>query len=118
MGSGAALRGDFHLVDGAGKSAVRWTLRFDFNALCDFEAETGKNALEFLEQMDAAAYPSASDMRCLFWCGLRQAHPDATLQDAGRLMGQNPTALTAALDAAMPDSSDGGGDSGGDAAGN
>ncbi|MDF1801725.1 hypothetical protein [Thalassovita sp.] len=103
-GSGAALRGDFLIVENAGRSdEARWTLRFDFNALCDFEAETGLNALDFIAKVDEGADVSASHLRTLFWSALAQVHPEASFKDAGRLMSQNPEALSAGLAAGLPD---------------
>ena len=69
-----------------------YTMVLDFNALCDFEGETGKNALTELEGMEAGAL-SASDTRALMWAGLRQRHPDMTLQLAGCILSENADAI-------------------------
>ena len=69
-----------------------YTMLLDFNALCDFEGETGKNALIELEGMEAGNL-SASDTRALMWAGLRQCHPDMTLQLAGSILSENADAI-------------------------
>lgn len=103
-GPGATLRGNFVLTENPGAAdEQKWTLRFDFNAMCDFEEHTGKNSLEFIAQFDEGVQLSARDLRTLFWCALIQEHPTATEKDAGRLMSQNPAALVNGLSAAMPD---------------
>ena len=79
-----------------------YTMVLDFNALCDFEGETGKNALTALEGMENGM-ASASDMRALMWAGLRQKHPDMTLQLAGTILGENADAIRRAADAARPE---------------
>lgn len=79
-----------------------YTMVLDFNALCDFEAETGKNALTALEGMERGTV-EARDMRALLWAGLRQHHPEITLQDAGRILSENVDAIQRAAMAASPD---------------
>lgn len=81
-----------------------WRLRFDFNAMADFEAETGKRIFDVLEGMEegAAKSASASDVRALFWAMLREHHPDVTLRDAGRMVTQGMEALNAAALSALP----------------
>jgi len=91
-----------------------WTVVCDFNALCDFEEETGENAMDFLDRLSpaddtAGSKVSASQMRILFWCALKQHHPDATKAQAGQVMTAAPDALFRALDAALPEASDDGG---------
>ncbi|MFD2175935.1 GTA-gp10 family protein, partial [Rhodobacter lacus] len=73
------FKGEVDLTHGG----VRYTMVLDFNALCDFEGETGKNALTALEGMEAGKI-SASDLRVLMWAGLRQRHPEMTLALAGQ----------------------------------
>ncbi|RRH71994.1 GTA-gp10 family protein [Falsigemmobacter faecalis] len=79
-----------------------WTLRLDFNALCDFEGETGKNALQALEGLERGDV-TASDLRALMWAGLRQEAPEIDLQTAGRILGENQDALIRAATAASPE---------------
>lgn len=93
-----AFRGEVALIhDGA-----TYTLVLDFNSLCEFEAETGKNALTILDGMDVGEV-SAVDLRALMWAGLREHHPDITLQMAGRILSANVNALQLAADAAKPE---------------
>ena len=103
------MNGDVSFVAKDGKT---YTLRLDFNALCDFGEKTGKNALEHFSQTDPSAppkIPDPSDMRALFWAALREHHPDVDLRGAGRLFDQD--AMTRAMVAMSPAS-------GGDGAGN
>lgn len=79
-----------------------YTMVLDFNALCDFEGETGKNALTALEGMESGDV-SASDLRALMWAGLRQRHPEMTLQLAGSILSENTDAIQRASAAARPD---------------
>lgn len=74
----------------------------DFNALCDFEGETGKNALTALQGFEDGNI-NASDMRALMWAGLRQKHPEITLREAGEILGSNAGAIEQAAAAAAPE---------------
>lgn len=74
----------------------------DFNALCDFEGETGKNALTALQGFENGDI-NASDMRALMWAGLRQKRPDITLREAGEILGSNVGAIEKAAAAAAPE---------------
>ncbi|WP_417257353.1 GTA-gp10 family protein [Celeribacter sp.] len=76
-----------------------YTMVLDFNALCDFEGETGKNALTALDGMESGNV-SASDLRALMWAGLRQNHPDMTLALAGSILSENADAIQRASEAA------------------
>lgn len=79
-----------------------YILRLDFNALCDFEGETGKNALTALEGLERGEV-TASDLRALMWAGLRQEAPEIDLVTAGRILGENQDALVRAAVAASPE---------------
>jgi len=79
-----------------------YTMVLDFNALCDFEGETGKDALATLEGMDAGK-ASVTDLRALMWAGLRQRHPEMTLQLAGSIFSENVDAIQRAVALAQPD---------------
>ena len=85
-----------------------YTLSLDFNALCDFEAETGKNALGALQGMEAGTV-SATDLRALMWAALRQHHPDMTLTLAGSILASNLGAIQKATAVAMPTADPGNG---------
>lgn len=79
-----------------------YTIVLDFNALCDFEGETGKNALTALDGMEKGEV-NASDMRALMWAALRQNHPEMTLQLAGKILSENVGAIAEASAVMVPD---------------
>lgn len=83
-------------------AGAEYVMVLDFNALCDFEGETGKNALQALEGMEQGEV-SASDLRALMWAGLRQNHPEITLKQAGAILAENTDAIQRASAAAAPD---------------
>lgn len=77
-----------------------YILLFDHNALCEFEAETGKNALEVLSSDNV----SMIDMRALFWAGLQEHQSEITIREAGRLLtAVGDEKLYEALNAASPE---------------
>lgn len=57
-----------------------WTLVEDFNALAEFEKQTGLNGLDedSFEDMDASTF------RAYVWAVLRRHHPEVTLAEMGR----------------------------------
>lgn len=81
----------------------RLTLTLDFNALADFEGETGRNALEVLEAFERKKSMSLGDMRAFIWAALIQEHPEMTLKDAGRILSSNRSSLSKMLAAIQPD---------------
>lgn len=83
-----------------------YTMVLDFNALCDFEDQTGKNALETLTGLEAGKV-SARDLRALAWAGLKQRQPDIDLQTAGQILGANPDAIARAGAAMAPEAEPG-----------
>ncbi|MBU2936982.1 MULTISPECIES: hypothetical protein [Pacificibacter] len=92
---------------------TNWTLLCDFNAMIDFQEETGQDATEFLEKLEQRGAKDAPSMATLMplmrkfiWACLVQSHPDATLRDAGRIISVAPNALMNAVGAAFPDSED------------
>lgn len=97
-----AFRGEVALSY-AGES---YTMVMDFNALCDFEGETGKNALQCLEDMEAGNL-SVTEMRALMWAGLRQHHPEVDLPLAGSILSANVDAIQRASAAALPEAKPG-----------
>lgn len=78
-----------------------WTLRLDFNAMADFEEQTGKGFLLTLEAMGTGA-ASANDIRALFWAMLQDHHPELTIREAGRMVTAGMSALNQAAISAMP----------------
>lgn len=85
-------------VDGAD-----WTMVCDFNALCLFEAETGRVATEFLHSMENDPHPAMVPTRAFVWACLKRRHAEVTLEQAGDVMTTDPEALTRALQLAFPD---------------
>lgn len=94
----AAIKGEIRVPCGG----RIWTMCLDFNALCDFEEETGRNAIEVLAAIEGGEGVRLSDMRVLVHCALRRHHPDATLIDAGDVVQASPDALAEAMTAAAP----------------
>jgi hypothetical protein len=94
-----AIRGEVAITI-AGKV---WILLMDFNAMCDFEAETGQNAQDFLGLLESGDSVSTTHIRDFVWCMLLERQPDATKKDAGRVLSEDPGALTRAFQAAIPD---------------
>ena len=78
-----------------------WTLRCDFNAMCEFEDATGKQAMATFEAFERGK-ASTKDMRAMMWSFMRRHHPDATLQDAGDLLSANSGVLNDVISATMP----------------
>lgn len=110
--SAGSLRGTVAIRDGD----KTWRLVFDFNVLCDFEEETDLDALDFVERLEQGGQGvTARQLRILFKCALMQAHPEITLQEAGRLMSSHPEALGRLIKAGTPEPSDVGGDVDGEA---
>lgn len=73
----------------------------DFNALCEFEDHTGKNALDVLTGLEAGKV-TARDLRALAWAGLKRHQPEITLAEAGDILGANPDAIARAGAAMAP----------------
>ncbi|WP_304615840.1 hypothetical protein [Paracoccus sp. (in: a-proteobacteria)] len=81
---------------------VRYTLRCDFNAMCEFEEETGRNALTAFEQFESGG-ATAKDMRAMMRAFLVHHHPDATPQLAGEIMSADIDVLMRVIQAASPE---------------
>lgn len=88
------IKGDVTLTH----NGRRYTLRLDMNALADFEAATGLNAIETMQ-----GKMSISIMRSMMHAGLLAAHPEVTLREAGEIMQTNAAALGDAIGSAFPD---------------
>lgn len=87
------------------ESGVEYRMRFDMNALADFEDATELNAMEALQD---AGKLRASVLRKLFWCGLKQCHPDIDERTAGRMATMD--ALGKAFGSTLPDADKAGND--------
>jgi hypothetical protein len=79
-----------------------YTLRLDFNAMCDFEERTGRDAIGVLADFEFGGKTRISDLRALVHAMLLRHHPDATLALAGDILSQDSTALMEAVKAATP----------------
>jgi uncharacterized protein YbjT (DUF2867 family) len=82
-----------------------WTIRLDFNAMADFEDNTGKDLLATMEAMSKGDAPPA-DMRAAVWAMLLDHHPDVTIRQAGRMVGVGMEALGRAAVSGLPTSSE------------
>lgn len=56
-------------------------LKFNFNAICNFEEATGKSIASLGETKEF----KMSDLRALLWAGLVHEDPDLTIEEAGEL---------------------------------
>lgn len=84
-----------------------YVMVLDFNALAEFEEEAGvENALAALANPGAL---NAAKTRALFWCGLRQMHPEMSKEEAGKILTANLDKLGDALAAAFPEAPAGNG---------
>lgn len=91
------IKGEISLT---GRDGKVHKMVLDFNALAEWEAcGVGiDNAMAALQAPDSL---NASQMRALFWCGLRQCDPDVDERTAGQLM--DISVLGEAFSAIMPD---------------
>jgi hypothetical protein len=62
----------------------RYTLLFSINALCELEEKMGGAVTDIASL--AMGGKRFTTIRNVFWAGLRDYHPDITLQDAGRII--------------------------------
>lgn len=76
-------------------------LRFDFNAMVDFEELTDKRMLTVLDEMSEGT-ARAKDTRALFWAMLQKHHRGITQEAAGEMVLVGMAALMAAAESAMP----------------
>ncbi|MEO1067397.1 MAG: GTA-gp10 family protein [Pseudomonadota bacterium] len=98
-------------------SDAAFTLRFSANALCDLEAEVGASAVALANELSDEDNISITTLRAMFWAGLRDSHPDISVDDAGRIMTElgiteASAKIGEAFVAAFPASDDDGSSSG------
>ncbi|PTX39070.1 tail tube GTA-gp10-like protein [Gemmobacter caeni] len=91
-------RGDGEAQFSAGGETYR--LKFDFNALADYESIAGAAVWGALDRF-AEGEASAEDMRAMLWACLQEHHTGITLREAGRLMSEGQEALSQAMDTAL-----------------
>ena len=60
-----------------------YTLRYDFNAMCDMEDILGKSVMEVFKSEDQIGFKV---FRSIIWAGLNRTHP-MTVEEAGELVG-------------------------------
>ena len=77
-------------------------LVMDFNALCEFEALSGKKAMSLFAEMDTDN-ASFSDIRMLISACAKRHNPEHTIEDAGDLFADYPDCLEKLLLASIPD---------------
>jgi hypothetical protein len=94
--------GEATVTDDSGK---KYTLRLDFNAMCEFEEATGKDAMEAFSDFEKGRV-SVRLMRSMMLAFLKHHHPDATAQQAGDILSENLSALETVMSAAMPTQSE------------
>lgn len=67
-----------------------YTLRFSADALCQLEDALGRGLIDILNEIagwfDAPEKIRFSFIRQVFWAGLRDAHPDIDVKQAGELL--------------------------------
>lgn len=92
-----------------------YSLVLDFNALAEFEdfleklypVADGEEPVSAMQKLQNPSGMSIREMRGLFWAGLKQRHPEITLEDAGRILSANFDKLGEALAASFPDAEEG-----------
>ncbi len=84
-------------IEAGGKT---YTLKFSTNAICEAEAVSGGRSFGHL--CDGIAAVDFRAMRALLWAGLKQAHPEMTLDLAGNLLDEvEPLEIGAKLNEAI-----------------
>jgi len=63
-----------------------YTLHYSTNALCELESLAGESVMRIAAQMADSDGVRLGMVRNLIWAGLRDHHPEVTVEDAGRIM--------------------------------
>lgn len=79
-----------------------FTLRMDFNAMAEFEDATGRAALDVFQEAEKGT-ARMSTIRAIVFAALTRHHPDATVQDAGDILSEDPGVVQRLMAAAAPD---------------
>lgn len=66
-----------------------YTMRFSIDAICALEEETGKGVVLLSEELSDPAKLRMSLVRQVVWAGLRDAHPELTVKQAGELIASS-----------------------------
>lgn len=69
--------------EAAGKT---YTLSYSVNALCALEEAAGEGVTQIAARMGDPQGLRLAMVRSLFWAGLRDHHPEVTVEECGRLM--------------------------------
>lgn len=81
-----------------------WRVRFDFNMMADFEAETGLNCLDAMQELQSdTSSPSSITLRALIWASLQEYHPTVTIRQAGQMVTAGLPAFRQAAESALPE---------------
>jgi hypothetical protein len=83
-----------------------WTARLDFNALCEYEDATGRDAMADFQSFETGKV-RPKVMRDIVHALLAHHHPGVTLQEAGVVMSKAPEILERTFTAAMPEADEG-----------
>jgi hypothetical protein len=92
-----------------------WTARLDFNALCDYEDATSRDAMEDFQSFESGKV-RPKVLRDIARALLSHHHPGVTLQEAGVVMSKAPELLQRVFSAAMPEADEGNAEAAGKAA--
>lgn len=79
-----------------------YTLRCDFNAMCDFEEATGQDALAAFQAMEQGG-GSIRLLRAMLHACLRRNHPEATVELAGDILSEDVEVVVRLIQASAPD---------------
>ena len=71
-----------------------YVLTYDFNALCEAEAETGVNLLQAMSDVRSM---TAVQLRAMLYAGLKPANPLVLVKEAGELLTKDYAAVMEAL---------------------
>jgi len=97
-----------------------WSVRFGINEICDLEEETGRSVVELGAEMSNPATMRVTMLRAMVWAGLRGAHPEVSIKQAGELITEAGTETVIGLvgrafQAAFPGAEEGAAGAGDDA---
>lgn len=82
---------------------VVYTLRFDFNAMVEFEEQTGVSAMDTFENAETgkkAKTIKAGHLRAMVWAMLQRHHPGASPQLAGDILSVDAGIIQRVMSAA------------------
>jgi hypothetical protein len=76
-----------------------YRLVYDFNALCDAEAETKENLLQyvFVIGKPSAIFITAAQQRAMLYALLKPGHPQVLLKEAGELLSRDTKRVADAM---------------------